>query len=167
MIFARKTFGRLDKAFGILFLLLFAFVGLHVSTVTEMRSVFSSGVPQVQMAANLQQFRGLERDLQCCLDHLRSESLDVAAKASVLDRELENIEGALHELAGSPTQVFGLTRLVEPYIYIRDVRRKIVGEPENIDVLLEPGGETERALEATLFVVRNNVMRLGEEQSTV
>ncbi|MFQ5805353.1 MAG: HD-GYP domain-containing protein [Phycisphaerae bacterium] len=160
---SKITFKPIDTAFAILFLLLIVVAILHVTTVTDMGEQYSAEV--LQMPAELERFRALERDVRASSDHLKSGSLDRDAKVAVLDTELGYIESALHDLGRSGLKVSGLTRLVEPYMHIRDVRQKIQANADDVDALLAAGGPLDRALQATLFVVRNNITRLGDELS--
>jgi HD-GYP domain-containing protein (c-di-GMP phosphodiesterase class II) len=102
-------------------------------------------------------------DLVDATTHLSNESMNRDARVAVLEVELGQIEGALHALGGSDVNVPGLTRLVEPYMHIREARSKIQAGTRDVDALLAIDGPLDRALQATLFVVRNNVTRLGEE----
>jgi putative nucleotidyltransferase with HDIG domain len=159
----KATFKPIDTAFAILFVLLIAIAVLHVSTVTDMGEGYSAGV--LQIPTELERFRALEGALRHASDHLISESLAPDAKIAILDSELERIEYALRDLGSSGLEISGLTRLVEPYTHIRDARRKLQTKGDEADTILAAGGSLDRALQATLFVVRNNITRLGEELS--
>jgi putative nucleotidyltransferase with HDIG domain len=163
MMVPKTTFKPIDTAFAILLMLLIAVAALHVTTVTDMGTKYSAGV--LQIPAELERFRALERSLCSSSDHLKSRALDRDAKLAILDVELGYIESALHDLGSSGLEVSGLTRLVEPYMHIRDARRKLQTKAVDADALLAAGGPLDRALQATLFVVRNNITRLGEELS--
>lgn len=159
----KAMFKPIDTAFAILFVLLIVLAGLYVTTVMDMGGGHSAGM--LQISANLERFRALEGDIRKSSDHLRCESMDQDAKLAILDAELEHIEDALQDLGRRGPEVLGLTRLVEPYTHIREARRKIQTGAVDADGLLAAGGALDRALQATLFVVRNNITRLGEELS--
>ena len=160
----KATFKPIDTAFAILFALLIAVAGLNVATVTEMGGERSAEALQIPVA--LERFRALERNLRNSAEYLRHESMDWDAKVAILDIELEHIEYALRDLGTSALNTSGLTRLVEPYMHIREVRWKIKTGAQDVEVLLAIGGPLDRALQATQFVLRNNITRLGEELTT-
>lgn len=156
-----KTFKPIDTAFAILFMLLLAITVLHVTTVSDMGGQDSAIA--LRLTPALERFRTLERDLSLSTEHLRDTSMDPETKAILLNTELGRIERALAELGGSGLKVSGLTRLAEPHMHIRFVREKILSREQGLGTILAVGGQLDRALEATLFVVRGNIVRLGEE----
>ncbi len=158
---AKKTFKPIDTAFAILFLLLIALAILHVSTVSDMAGEPSS--KSFQMAARLERFRTLNRDLVRSIDHLKLGSTDLATKATLLEMDLGHFGSELRELGSSGLALSGLTRLVEPYTHLREARESLLAQTDDKKKLLAQGGVVDRALQGTLFVVRNNITRLGRE----
>jgi len=157
----KTAFKRIDTAFAILFIMLIAFVLLHVTIVSDMGGDSSTKV--LQITSELERYRDLERNLSLSTNHLRNESMNQDTKMAILDIELEKIENALHALGKSGLDVAGLTRLIEPYIQIHDTRLKIKTQSSDEYTFLAAGGLLDRTLQATLFVVRNNIICLGEE----
>lgn len=158
-----RIFKPIDTAFAILFLLLIAVSGLNVVTAADMGVHRSPAA--LQVTGDLERFRSLDGYLTYSIEYLRRESLNRDAKKAILDVQLERIEHAINELGRSGLTVPGLTRLVEPYTHITEARSALATQGEDLDVVLAPGGILDRALQATQFVVRNNILRLGEEQS--
>ncbi len=160
---AKKTFKPIDTAFGILFLLLIALAFLHVSTVSDLTGERSSA--SMQLTATLERFRTLDRDLGRSLDHLKQDSMGLATKAMLLEMELGHFASELRELGSSGLTLSGLTRLVEPYTHLRQARESLLTQTDDKQKLLAQGGVVDRALQGTIFVVRNNIVRLGRELS--
>lgn len=160
---AKGTFKPIDKAFAILFLLLIATSILHVSSVAGIGEGRASSV--LQLPAEVERFRALDRDLCVSLDYLDRTSIGHEVKTELLSTQLERIEESLRDLGRSDVRISGMTRLVEPYMHIREVRSKIHDQRADLKTLFEPGGSLDRALQASQFVVRANITRLGEEST--
>jgi putative nucleotidyltransferase with HDIG domain len=161
----KSCFKPIDAAFTILFVLLIAVVLVHVVTTADMGAKQSPAV--INVTADLERFRNLEQRLSYSIDCLANESIDHTAKTVILTVELERIEAALSELGRSTHRVAGLTRLVEPYMQIRSVRDQMQRKTAEPHVFLAQDSLLDRALKAAQFIVRANIMRLGEEQSTM
>ena len=160
---AKKTFKPIDTAFAILFLLLIALALLHVSTVSDLTGERSSA--SMQVAAKLERFRTLERNLGRSIDHLKHDSMDLATKTTLLEMDLGHFGSELRDLGSSGLALSGLTRLVEPYTHLREARESLLAQSDDSEKLLAQGSVVDRALQGTLFVVRNNIVRLGRELS--
>lgn len=160
---AKKTFKPIDTAFAILFLLLIALAFLHVSTVSDLTGERSSA--SMQLAASLERFRTLDRDLGRSLDHLKQDSMNLTTKAMLLEMELGHFASELRDLGSGGLSLPGITRLVEPYTHLREARESLLAQSDDKDKLLAQGSVVDRALQGTLFVVRNNIIRLGRELS--
>jgi len=159
---ARTAFKSVDTAFAILFLLLAAVTILNVSTVAGMGQDGDSLATQ-DTATQLAQHRSLERTLRHSVEYLRDESVSTEAKRTFLDFQLDNLRYSFRELGITGSDVAGLTRVVEPYEQIKSVSAQLTSHPEETAKLLAFGGPVDRALNASLYVVRNNITRLGEE----
>ena len=163
MMASRAPFKPMDTAFAIVFILLLAFALLHLTTVSDMTG--EQSVAALRITPELERFRALERDIRSAIEHLEDGSLDQGTKLAILDIELDQIEMALRGLGVTGLDVPGLTRLVEPYAHIVEARVQIRDHTGDVDALLSGSGPLDRALRASLFVVRNNVTRLGDELS--
>ncbi|MCH7719624.1 MAG: HD domain-containing protein [Planctomycetes bacterium] len=151
----------IDTAFAILFLLLVAMALLHVTAVTDLGGEDATKV--LAIGPELERLRALEQQLCSIKGHLEFESMDRDIKVSLLSSELEHIENRLKDLGSSTPKVLGLTPLVGSYNHIRDARARILAGEEALDGLLAAEGLLDRALQATLFVTRNNITRLADE----
>lgn len=155
-----KTTNRpINTAFAILFMLLISVAMLHVTSVSD---AGANTAAVMQMAGDLERFRALERTLCNTTEHLRSQMTGPQAKVAILDIELAQIENTLRDLGLSARSIPGLTRLVEPFAHVREVREQIGGDAPDLEVAFSPGQPLDRALQASLFVVRGNITRLGE-----
>lgn len=155
----KTTMKPINTAFAILFMLLISVAMLHVSAVAD---AGGNTVVAMRLTADLERFRALERNLRNTTKHLRSETTHAEDKATILDIELEEIENTLRDLGTSGMSILGLTRLVEPFAHVREVREQIGRDAPDLESAFRPGQPLDRALQASLFVIRNNITRLGE-----
>ncbi len=158
---AKTAFKSVDTAFAILFLLLAAVTILNVSTVAGIGGDHTLTAQDV--AAQLSQHRSLERDLRRSVEYLSDSAVSVEMKRAFLGFQLDSLEYSFRELGTAGSDVAGLTRLVEPYMQIKEVGDQLKSQPEKAATLLAFGGPVDRALKAGLYVVRNNITRLGDE----
>ena len=149
----------INTAFAVLFMLLVTVAILHVNSVS---SAGGNTVAAMRMTSELERFRALERDICNVTRHLRSEETNREAKVAILDIELEQIENTLRDLGSSGLSLPGKTSLVQSFTHVREARSEISLDADNLSVLLSPDKPLDRALQASLYVVRNNITRLGE-----
>lgn len=155
----KTTMKPINTAFAILFMLLISVAMLHVTSVAD---AGGNTVVAMRLTADLERFRALERNLYNTTKHLRSQTTQPEAKAVILEIELEQIENTLRDLGTSGMSISGLTRLVEPFAHVREVREQIGADATDLEAAFRPGQPLDRALKASLFVIQNNITRLGE-----
>ena len=91
----KTTFRSVNTAFAILFMLLIAVSFLHITSASD---AVGNTAKAMQMAAELEQFRALERNITNVVDRLQFAEADPKSNATVLDFELAQIQATLREM---------------------------------------------------------------------